>query len=274
MGGKCSPSLANIYMSSWEQDYIFSDVNPCASHIRWYGRYIDDLLLMWEGSRDDAEKFVDFINENPFNLRFTHVFDVSVTNFLDLTLTGDMEKGITITPYRKPSSTNSTLMADSCHPRHVVKNVPLGELIRRKRHCSGPVTFSEVEKDTRSRLKARKYPIWSLDRASKIVPGIPRKSLMDMPQSHDLTRSQNSSGNVFFSPTFSPQYGEMAQIVKKYLPLLHVDDTLPQILREPVKCVAKQAKTIGNMVSPSLFQDKNQRHNTWMDVKGFFKCGQ
>lgn len=44
-GGKFSPSLANIYIAMWEQNPIFSGVNPFAPHIRWYGRYIDDLLL-------------------------------------------------------------------------------------------------------------------------------------------------------------------------------------------------------------------------------------
>lgn len=127
-GGKFSPSLANICMSAWEPANVLSESNPCASHIRWYGCYIDDLLLIWEGSHRDAGAFVSYINKNTCQLRFTHTFDVQVTNFLDLTLTGDKNRRIMVTPYRKPS-TNSTLMADSCHPPHVVKNVPVGELI-------------------------------------------------------------------------------------------------------------------------------------------------
>lgn len=46
MGGKCSPSLAGIYMSAWEADILFAQNNLYASHIKWYGRYIDDLLLI------------------------------------------------------------------------------------------------------------------------------------------------------------------------------------------------------------------------------------
>lgn len=42
-----SPSLANLYMTWWEVRYIFSVENPFRDAIVWYGRYIDDLLLVW-----------------------------------------------------------------------------------------------------------------------------------------------------------------------------------------------------------------------------------
>lgn len=48
MGAKFSPSLANLYMGWWEEEFLFSSSNPCAGAIRWYGRFIDDLLLVWD----------------------------------------------------------------------------------------------------------------------------------------------------------------------------------------------------------------------------------
>lgn len=69
MGVKFSPSLANIFMAAWEQNFIFSCLNPFAPHFRWYGRYIDDLLLVCVGTQVEAEIFVQYLNDNPCNFK-------------------------------------------------------------------------------------------------------------------------------------------------------------------------------------------------------------
>lgn len=144
------------------------------------GLYIDDLLLVWEGSHNEAKAFVAYINDNTWQLKSTHTFDVKVTNFLDLTLRGDRNTGISVSPYRKPTLTNSTLMANSCHPSHVTKNVPGGELINLKRNCSDTSVYSKIEAEALARHKAHKYPKWALNRASRIVSRITREKLMSI----------------------------------------------------------------------------------------------
>lgn len=130
---------------------------------------MDDLLLIWEGSVDTALPFVDNLNINSFGLNFTHTFDGKITNFLDLTLSGCEENGIMVRQCRKSTAVNLTLRADSCHPQHVIKNVPVGELIRYKRNCSTPLEYKKVEEETMQRLRAQKYPDWALNRAKEIV---------------------------------------------------------------------------------------------------------
>lgn len=102
--------------------FIFS-LDPFASHIRWYGRYIDDILLKWEGTGIQDADFVTYINSNSMNLAFTSSYDSNSMHFLDVT--GD--RGILISPYGKNAARNSTLLATSCHPEHVIDNVPFGE---------------------------------------------------------------------------------------------------------------------------------------------------
>lgn len=80
-----------------------------ASHIRWCGRYIDDLLLIWEGSPQKVTTFVEYINQNYMKLRFTYEFQTSSIHFLDITLIGTTDKEITVLPYRKHTATNSML---------------------------------------------------------------------------------------------------------------------------------------------------------------------
>lgn len=271
MGGKCSPSLAGIYMSAWEMDSIFSDRNPFASHIRWFGRYIDDVLLMWEGPQNLVTPFVTYINNNSMGLKFTANIDFPTTNFLDLTLTGNTEDGtVSIAPYRKPTSSNSILMADSSHPPHVIKNIPLGELTRLKRNCSNPGEYSRIEESTLDRLKARRYPPWSLNRARERLAKTPRQTLLQAKVNQGNTTREESP--VVFSTPYSPQFNAIKNIVAKYLPILQGDKDMADILSRPVKYVARRARTIGNSVSPSGMVGGSQREN-WLSIKGFFKCG-
>lgn len=154
-------------------------------------------------------------------------------DFLDLTLKGDSTLGIAVSPYRKHSSINSTLRVRSCHPPHVLKNTPVGELIRVKRNCTNEGDFNKVEKDTLQRLVGRGYPKWSLDRASKIVADIPRSKLMS-PEQH--VQSVEKEASVTFSTACSPQFHLITNTLRKYLPVLYAENTLKRILLQPVVC--------------------------------------
>lgn len=61
-------------------------------------------------------------------LKCTYSIQDTQINILDLTLIGQVTTGISVL-YRTNTATNLTLMATSSHPPHVIKNIPVGELI-------------------------------------------------------------------------------------------------------------------------------------------------
>lgn len=70
MGTIFAPSYANLFMQSWEEDYLYSDQNPYSSrHLLLYRRYIDDCFITWNDTRELFANFMDFINQNPYNLK-------------------------------------------------------------------------------------------------------------------------------------------------------------------------------------------------------------
>lgn len=79
---------------------------------------------------------------------------------------------------KKTTATNSILSATSCHPAHVINNIPLGELIRLKRNCSDSAEFNKIQTDTCERLSQLNYRQCSLRRARNIVSAIPRDQLI------------------------------------------------------------------------------------------------
>lgn len=50
MGASFASSLANLFMSWWEAEAIWGN-NPYKKHIIYYGRYIDYVLVIWDGDR-------------------------------------------------------------------------------------------------------------------------------------------------------------------------------------------------------------------------------
>lgn len=85
MGSKFSPSLANLYMVYWEELYIFSDTNPYAGSIVWYGCYIEDFIIIWDGDVASISHFLSHANCYDLNLQFTGNFSSDFVLFLDLT---------------------------------------------------------------------------------------------------------------------------------------------------------------------------------------------
>ncbi|KAJ1152730.1 hypothetical protein NDU88_005505 [Pleurodeles waltl] len=47
--GNQSPSASN------ETEFVYSEDNPFASHVRLWKRYLDDIVVIWRGTKERAE---------------------------------------------------------------------------------------------------------------------------------------------------------------------------------------------------------------------------
>lgn len=78
-----------------------------------------------------------YVNANKFDLKFVGLNSSSSVKFLALTLEVDPVSSSVVTSiYRKPGAGNTIFNAKSCHPRHTIYAVPMGEYVRTKRPCS------------------------------------------------------------------------------------------------------------------------------------------
>lgn len=48
MGARFSPSYANQFMGYWEKSFIWKN-NPFGANLVLFARYIDDILIIWDG---------------------------------------------------------------------------------------------------------------------------------------------------------------------------------------------------------------------------------
>lgn len=79
MGVIFAPCYANLAMGFWEEHSIWTD-NPFMRHLVFYGRYIDDVFIIWDGDANSFLSFVAYCNTN----------DLGLLSHTSLTLTSDI----------------------------------------------------------------------------------------------------------------------------------------------------------------------------------------
>lgn len=90
MGTATAPSVARLVVGKWKKTVIHSPSNnPYHSKIELYRRYIDDILLFWEGIQEELMHFVSYINNSSSFLKFTCEQSTDKINYLDLTIHKD-----------------------------------------------------------------------------------------------------------------------------------------------------------------------------------------
>lgn len=84
--------MANIFLNKWEGEDIFG---RCWPQILLYKRFIDDILIIWEGDRKDINAFMEDIGSNKYGIKFTLNTNNSNINFLDLKMAASYALGHT-----------------------------------------------------------------------------------------------------------------------------------------------------------------------------------
>lgn len=79
MGAKYAPTVANIFMSKWED--IFRHPKK---ELKMFKRYINDIFILWEGTEETLKEFLNSINVNKYDITFSGSYNSKLVNFLDL----------------------------------------------------------------------------------------------------------------------------------------------------------------------------------------------
>lgn len=134
MGTFFAPSFAGLYLGLWEEQ-VASNILAFNTHVVLWARYIDDIFCLWRGMEQEAVAFVDELNDNQYNLKFTSTMHKEALEFLDVNVTVNRkEKKLESSLFRKSTAGNSLLYATSCHPKNLIHSIPYGELLRARRN--------------------------------------------------------------------------------------------------------------------------------------------
>ena len=113
--------------------------------IKFWNRFIDDVIGIWRGSRRSFDNFVKTLNQETmkYGIKFPMKeiqFGKSV-NSLDLTVYLDENNQLHHRSYTKPTDSKRFLNPKSFHPQFVFDSVPFSQLLRTMRNNSNPETM-------------------------------------------------------------------------------------------------------------------------------------
>ena len=104
MGSSMSPIMAEIYMNYFENKIMSTVKNK--DKIKKWMRYVDDILLIWEGDDEELKVFFEEVNKLEESIKFKMEVGNKETNFLDLNIRITKENKLKFDIYRKSTYTD------------------------------------------------------------------------------------------------------------------------------------------------------------------------
>jgi hypothetical protein len=153
MGVADSPDLATLYGWAFErQCNVMADPK-----IPFYGRYIDDILMIvYASSEAEALQIASIVQFD--NCKIEWGASNHFTTFLDMTLYRDSENRVQHMPFRKLRSHQERIPWISHHPLDVKRGTYIGEMSRLATLCSKHSHYVDAIKSLCSLYLARGYP--------------------------------------------------------------------------------------------------------------------
>ena len=149
MGNQVAPPLAIIFMGRLERQLISkSKLAP-----ELYGRYVDDILMVWLHGSESLHKMIAEWNETHQQIKFTCEDSTrdGTVSFMDVSINITADNRFEFELYEKVSDSGICVPHDSATPEHVKVNIAAAQMIRAKRLSS----TSEAEERSMEKVKGR-----------------------------------------------------------------------------------------------------------------------
>ena len=139
MGQQFAPSIANIYLTLWEQRIKDSFSN---FPLHWY-RYIDDIFFVWTNTEATLITFLNYLNIFDNNIKVTYDYSMQYSIFLDLYIFKH-NNSLCHKVHFKETNSHSILHASSNHPKHTFRGIVYSQLRRWASLCSHRSDFDNA----------------------------------------------------------------------------------------------------------------------------------
>lgn len=222
MGTKCAPNYANLFMGNFEANHIYSRIRNKSI---LYLRYIDDIFMIWTGTKQQLQAFSKEINNVHQSIKFTVESSVREINFLDTTIYKKGNQLLTKT-YKKPTDRPSYLHHTSYHPQPLKKNIPFGQALRLKRINTERVEYEKSIDSLKQSFLKRGYNEQELDKQFKKASRLNRDQLLKY---KDKPKTTNQ---IPFITTYHKNLPKIRSIIDKTWNLLHINDNIKKIFDE------------------------------------------
>ena len=165
MGSPLGPILANIFMTDLENKVFkkFQGNLPT-----FYKRYVDDIFLVFN-DRDDSELFLEFMNCQHSNIKFTLETEKNdCLSFLDVLIMRSTDGVISTSLFRKETFSGLLMQYDSFVPMTYKKSLINGLIHRAWKICSSEELFQTELTNIKHLLLSNGFPSKLINRQIKL----------------------------------------------------------------------------------------------------------
>ena len=237
MGTISAPPYANIVMGKFEESHIY----PYICHLcKLYLRYIDDLFLIWTGTKQQFEDFILNINNQHPSIKFSYQISNTSIDFLDTTVYIKNRK-LHTTIFTKPTDKQNYLHYQSEHPLQLKNSIPFGQILRIKRICSGAKEFIRNCHKMLSKFIQRGYPVNITQEAYHKSSLWSRKDLLE-------NKKKKPSSRIPLVVTYNRTLPCLGPIINKHWHILQLDPKMAKKFSERPVLAYRRCKNLRHLI--------------------------
>jgi len=264
MGTRAAPNYANIFMGQFEEANIYQ--TDWMRYINSYGRFIDDIFLIWRGTEQQLKEFITHLNNVHTSIKFTSEYSKTAINFLDVTVLKDAKGYLSTDVYQKATDTHNYLNRNSAHPNHCMTSIPYSQFLRLKRIVSNPDTLKRRMKEYIEYFVNSGYSRAKLEQTV-------RKILTDERPSPRLPKTSDENRNtVRFITTYNKAMPNINNIVQKHWNIVHTNERCRNALKSEPQTVYKRSQNLSDILVRAKFR-KGEAKNPFNVPKNVTRCG-
>ena len=239
MGTKCAPNYANIFMGDFEEKYIYPFIGQ---HNNLYLRFIDDIFIIWTGSKKKFEIFINDLNHRHGTIKFDFEISQKEINFLDTTVFLAENNEIKTKLYTKETDTHNYLHRKSAHPENLKQTIPYGQALRVRRICTTKEDLDTSCKKMTEDFLRRGYSPDEVSTKIQKAKNVPRETALTNRPKQPLTR-------IPLVLTYNQTLPPIMKTIKKYWHILQSDTSLREVFKELPITSYRRNENIGDILN-------------------------
>ena len=240
IGSKLGKNYACTYMGEWEEEVGKTAEEKIGKKPRWWKRFVDDVIGVWKGSKEEFLRFIDICNENEERIKVTYEVCEKEAIFLDVKVKREEGGKIKTEMYIKPTDRTRYLHRDSDHPRHVKEGIAKGQARRLRRLCSEDEDYWKYANKTKEKLLSRGYGEIQVDRQLKEGYKLTREEALERAE-------KKADKKINFVTTHSKYLPNINKILRRHSHYLK-EEGLEKYVEDVPRLSLRRGKNLADLV--------------------------
>ena len=252
MGTKCAPCYANIFMGKFEETYIYPRIKK---HCILYLRYIDDIFMIWKGTKAEFKEFIDEINQCHLTIKFDYEIDENSINFLDTTVYKDSNYKLRTTLYKKPTDRQNYLHLKSEHPPSLKNSIPYSQALRIRKICHDDQHALENCNKLANTFEKRGYKTEQVSKQIRKALQTPRENLLK-------DKEKEQSNRIPLILKYNRTLPSIKNIINKHWDILQIDRDIKDTFTEKPVIAYRRNKNLRDFIGSNTIENNTKTTKT------------